>query len=71
MRRDLIFHFIAGAIISFLLGLIHPLFGFLVAVCAGIGKEIYDLYQGRFFAPIDVVFTWFGASLGMIINFLI
>lgn len=63
-------HFIAGFVITFIVGLIayyvgvdYPQgHGVLAGVLAGVGKEVYDLYSK--FDFYDIISTWAGTFVG-------
>ncbi len=68
-------HFVAGALISLIVGVFAPLWGFLVACLVGVGKEWWD-YKGNGTAEwLDLAFTCLGAfvalPLALIINWII
>lgn len=48
MRPDHLLHLFAGLGIAAIFGLgVHPLFGLVLGIAAGAGKETYDLISGR------------------------
>lgn len=74
MRKDWLYHFIAGFVISSGIGaFFYPAWGLIAGTGAGLGKElIYDMIIKKGPAsPADFAFTWFGASVGCTLMFLI
>lgn len=67
MKRDKVYHLIAGFLIASVVALAVNLWAGLVAgIAAGIAKEIYD-WAGRGTASIgDAVATLMGAALGVV-----
>ena len=62
---DKIYHLVAGFIISLIFGLINPVLGLVLAVIAGVGKEIYDKkIKKSVIDPLDVIATVLGGILG-------
>ena len=62
---DKIYHLVAGFIISLIFGLINPVLGLILAIIAGVGKEIYDKYiKKSVIDPLDVIATVLGGVLG-------
>ena len=45
MTIDKLYHFIAGLILSLIGGYFNPLYGLIIGISAGIGKEVYDYYD--------------------------
>ena len=62
---DKIYHLVAGFIISLIFGLINPVLGLVLAIIAGVGKEIYDKkIKKSVIDPLDVIATVLGGILG-------
>lgn len=57
MKKDKLLHFIAGVIIALLFSTVHPVAGLVVAILAGVAKELYDKAKGGLFDWKDLVFT--------------
>jgi len=70
---DKLWHFLAGMVISVVVGLcINPVMGFCAGGTAGVAKELYDLYYKKTYINIkDIQFTASGACLGLLITVLI
>ena len=64
MEKDKLYHFIAGLILSLIGGHFNPLYGLILGISAGIGKEVYDYYDYGLFDKKDMLFTWLGAIIG-------
>ena len=64
MEKDKLYHFIAGLILSLIGGYFNPLYGLILGIQAGIGKEVYDYYDYGLFDKKDMLFTWLGAIIG-------
>ncbi len=64
-------HFAAGCLIAISGSLIFSTFwGAELAVCAGLLKELYDLYDYGVFDVNDMLVTWLGGLAGiMIVSF--
>lgn len=62
---DKIYHLLAGFIISLIFGIINPVLGLILAIIAGVGKEIYDKkIKKSVIDPLDVIATVVGGILG-------
>ena len=62
---DKIYHLVAGFIISLIFGFINPVLGLILAIIAGVGKEIYDKkIKKSVIDPLDVIATVLGGILG-------
>lgn len=62
---DKIYHLVAGFVISLVFGLINPVLGLVLAVIAGVGKEIYDKkIKKSVIDPLDAIATVLGGVLG-------
>ena len=62
---DKIYHLVAGFIISLIFGFINPVLGLILAIIAGVGKEIYDKkIKKSVIDPLDVIATVVGGVLG-------
>ena len=65
MPYDKKLHFIAGTIVSLLMGIIiEPITGIGLAIAAGIAKECYDDYRHGGFDWKDMLTTWVGGCVG-------
>lgn len=65
-------HFLAGALIAILGGvIIDPITGLGFAIAAGIGKECYDDYDYGVFDWRDMIVTWIGGACGFAVVSLI
>lgn len=70
--KDKIYHFIAGALIAILGGvIIDPMTGLGFAAAAGIGKECYDDWHDKKIEIWDAVATWIGGACGFTVVSLI
>ena len=49
ITKDKIQHFLAGFIISAIIGLFNSLLGLILAILAGVGKEVYDYISNRYY----------------------
>ena len=49
ITKDKIQHFLAGFIISAIIGLFNSIFGLILAILAGVGKEVYDYVSNRYY----------------------
>ena len=70
ITKDKIQHFLAGFIISTIIGLFNSIFGLILAILAGIGKEIYDYLSNKYFNGKHDV-SWYdfiATSLGGIVG---
>lgn len=63
MPRDKVYHLLAGLVIGFLGGLLHPFVGLGLALAAGVGKEVYDKKRGTVEVR-DAVATFAGGIVG-------
>ena len=62
---DKIYHLVAGFIISLIFGFINPVLGLVLAIIAGVGKEIYDKkIKKSVIDPFDIIATVIGGILG-------
>jgi len=69
MAYDKQLHFIAGFLIAILAGyFFSPLWGLTAAIVAGLLKEVRDWYCYHGFDEKDMLSTWLGGLLGMIIT---
>ena len=65
IQPDKFLHLLVGFIIAFFIGLINPIIGLVVAILAGIGKEVYDKVSKKGTPEfLDFVFTAIGGILG-------
>ena len=71
MPRDKVYHLVAGLVIGFLGGLLHPLVGLGLAVAAGVGKEVYDKQAGGTVEVMDAVATFGGGLVGALAAYFI
>lgn len=71
-QKDKQLHAAAGFVIGFLFSLVSPLLGVVMAIIAGIGKEIYDKVSKKGTPEfLDFVFTVLGGLLGVLNYWLI
>ena len=62
---DKIYHLVSGFAISLIFGFINPVLGLILAIIAGVGKEVYDKYiKKSAIDPLDVIATVVGGILG-------
>jgi glycopeptide antibiotics resistance protein len=68
MTKDKLYHLIAGFVIALIFGLFNPIAGLVIAVGAGIAKDVvWDLYLKRgTFEVLDIFATVIGAVIGAI-----
>ena len=66
MKKDKLYHVIAGFLIGLIFGLINPLAGIILAIVAGAAKEvIWDMKMKKgTFDMIDFLATVFGGIIG-------
>ena len=66
---DKLVHFLCGLVITLVVGLFTlPLIGFIVAVLAGVGKELYDWKKKKQkFNVLDLLMTVYGGAFGLIV----
>ena len=66
MRKDLLYHMIAGFVIAILVSIVLPVWiAFIIGCLAGLGKELYDKYiRHTFFDWKDLACTCFGSFWG-------
>lgn len=70
-QKDKKLHLAAGFGIAFLLSFLSPLFGFIAAVTAGAGKEVYDKLSKKGTPELlDFVFTVLGGLIGLALYWL-
>lgn len=68
MKRDKLYHLIAGFVIAFGLSFWRPDAGLIAAVGAGIAKEFYDKYVKKsVIDPLDTLATIVGGIAGIVI----
>ena len=72
MTKDKLYHLIAGFAISLIFGLFNPILGLVIAVLAGIAKDVvYDLLLKKgTFEVLDIFFTVIGAIMGTVVAIL-
>lgn len=62
---DKVLHIVAGVVIGFVVGLVHPAAGIGAAIAAGLGKELYDMRDGGTgFDSADLICTGIGGIIG-------
>lgn len=85
MRKDLVLHFVAGAVIALIAqASILVFFGYhsyfipaIIAAVSGVGKEIYDLISKKGTPDLnDAIFTCLGGGLclaiwGIVVNYIL
>lgn len=72
MKRDKLYHLVAGFVIAFAISFWRPEIGLFAAIAAGIAKEVYDKYGKKTEAdPIDTIATTVGGILGAAASILI
>lgn len=72
MPKDKQYHFLAGALIAILGGvIIDPITGIGLAIAAGIAKECYDDYDYGKYDIKDMIVTWIGGAVGFAVASLI
>jgi len=72
MKRDKVYHLIAGFIIAFAISFWRPDSGLFAAIAAGVLKEVYDKYVKRTEAdPLDTIATTVGGIVGAVVYILI
>jgi uncharacterized protein involved in cysteine biosynthesis len=71
--RDKVYHFVAGLLIALIVGFIFgTTVGFMAAVVAGIGKEVFDHYKNKkepgtaTVDVLDAVVTILGGVVGSV-----
>lgn len=72
MTKDKLYHLIAGFAIALIFGLFNPILGLVVAVLAGIVKDVvWDLFlkKGKF-EVLDIFATVIGAIMGTVVAIL-
>ena len=64
--KDKQFHFLAGALIAFIVGIVRsPIEGIGLAIAAGVFKECFDdFYKETKFDIADMLVTWIGGCVG-------
>lgn len=72
-EKDKIQHFLAGFIISAIIGLFNSIFGLILAILAGISKEIYDYISNKYYSGKHTVdlYDCLATVLGGLIGFII
>jgi hypothetical protein len=63
---DKFLHLIVGLVISLILGLVNPWYGFAAAVIAGVTKEIFDRFSTGHEEFVDFWWTALGGFLPII-----
>lgn len=72
MKRDKVYHLIAGFIIAFAISFWRPDIGLFAAIAAGILKEVYDKCGKKTEAdPLDAIATTVGGVIGAVASLLI
>lgn len=69
MKKDKLYHLIAGFTIALIFGLFNPILGLVIAVLAGIAKDVvYDLLLKKgTFELLDIGATAVGAVIGAVV----
>lgn len=69
MTTDKLYHFVAGFLISLIIGLISPISGLITSVIIGAGKEVVwdKLMKKGCFEVLDFVATCVGGVVGYLI----
>lgn len=72
MTKDKLYHLIAGFVIAISIGLFSPILGLVIAVLAGIVKDVvWDLYLKKgTFEVLDIFATVVGATIGTVVAIL-
>jgi hypothetical protein len=73
LKKDKLYHFIAGFSLALIFGLINPVFGLGMAVLAGLFKDvIWDKFLKKgTFEVLDIFFTGVGGVIGMVVAIVI
>lgn len=69
MKKDKLYHLIAGFLISLIFGLFNPIAGLVIAISVGVAKDVvWDLYLKKgTFEVLDIFFTGVGGVIGMVV----
>lgn len=71
MKKDKLYHLVAGFIIGFVFAFWRPGEALFFASCAGVGKELYDKYIKKSEVdPLDAFFTILGGMIGVVLSIL-
>lgn len=70
MKKDKLYHLIAGFAIALIFGLFNPIAGLVIAISAGFAKDVvWDLYLKKgTFELLDILATAVGAVIGAIVS---
>ncbi|MEL7600546.1 MAG: hypothetical protein AAGU18_10685 [Proteiniphilum sp.] len=72
MKKDKLYHIIAGLVIGFTVAFWRPGEALFAAAAAGVVKELYDKYMKKSVAdPLDTIATIFGGVLGVAASILL
>lgn len=72
MKKDKLYHLIAGFLIGFVFAFWRPGEALFAAAAAGVGKELYDKYIKKTEVdPLDAFFTILGGVLGVVFSILL
>lgn len=72
MKRDKLYHLVAGFVIAFAIAFWKPEVGLFAAIAAGVLKEVYDKYGKKTEAdPLDTIATTVGGIFGAAASILI
>ena len=73
LKKDKLYHFIAGFFLALIFGLINPVLGLGMAVLAGILKDVvWDKFLKKgTFEVLDIFFTGVGGVIGMVVAIVI
>lgn len=69
MTENRIDRFIFGAVVGLLFGVFSSKLGLVIGIMAGIAKELYDYMDCGTCDLLEMVFTWCGALLGVIMAY--
>jgi len=72
MKKDKLYHLIAGFVIAFAISFWRPGEALFAAMAAGVLKEVYDKYGKKTEAdPLDAIATTVGGIIGAVASLLI
>ena len=72
MKKDKVYHLVAGFVIAFAISFWRPDAGLFAAIAAGVLKEVYDKYVKKTEAdPLDTIATTVGGIVGAAASILI
>jgi len=72
MKKDKLYHLIAGFVIALIFGLFNPIAGLIIAVGVGVTKDVvWDLLLKKgTFEVLDIFATVIGAIMGTVVAIL-